>query len=263
MEKIIIKTPEEIAIMRQGGKILAMVLKELAGAAKPGVSTAELNELAEELIAKNNALPAFKNYRPSAGDTPFPTTLCTSINREVVHAPALPARLLREGDVLCLDLGLKYPAGENGLFVDAALTVGVGKITPEAKRLIETTRQALEVGINQVKPGNTIRDIAKAVQARVEEAGFSVVRDLVGHGVGRRVHEPPRIPNFWDGDEAPVELERGMTICIEPMVCAGSAAVRTKREDGWTVETVDCSLAAHFEHTIAVTENGHEIITKL
>lgn len=263
MEKIIIKTPEEIEIMRQSGKILAMVLKELAAAAKPGVSTAELNELAERLIAENGALPAFRGYTPNPGDTPFPTTLCTSINREVVHAPALPGRLLREGDVLCLDLGLKYPADLSGLFVDAALTAGVGAITPEAKRLIEITRQSLEVGINQVKPGNFISDIAKAVQARVESEGFSVVRDLVGHGVGRRVHEPPRVPNFWDGDESPVELKKGMTICIEPMVCAGSAAVRTKRADGWTVETVDCSLAAHFEHTIAVTEDGHEILTKL
>jgi len=263
MEKIIIKTPKEMEIMRQAGKILAIVLKELALAAKPGVSTAELNELAERLIAENGALPAFRGYAPSPGDTPFPTTLCTSINREVVHAPALPGRLLREGDVLCLDLGLKYPADQSGLFVDAALTVGVGKITSEAKRLIEVTRESLEVGVNQVKPGNFIHDIAKAVQGRVEGAGFSVVRDLVGHGVGKRVHEPPRVPNFWDGDEAPVELKKGMTICIEPMVCAGSAAVRTKRDDGWTVETVDCSLAAHFEHTIAVTDEGHEILTKL
>lgn len=263
MEKIIIKTPEEIKIMRQGGRILAMILKELSLAAKPGVSTVELNDLAEDLIEKNDALPAFKNYRPSADDSPFPTTLCTSINREVVHAPAFPARLLRDGDVLCLDLGLKYPADENGLFVDAAITVGIGGITPEAKKLIETTRQSLEIGISQVKEGNTIQDIAEAVQAKVEKAGFSVVRDLVGHGVGKRVHEPPRIPNFWDGGERPVELKEGMTICIEPMVCAGSAAVRTKRDDGWTVETVDCSLAAHFEHTIAVTKDGYEILTKL
>jgi methionyl aminopeptidase len=261
MENIIIKTQKEIEIMRRGGKILAAVLSNLADFVRPGVSTGELNELAEKLIKENGGEPSFKNYRSSPEDTPFPTTLCASINEEVVHAPALPSRTLKEGDIICLDLGLKYPAGKDGLFTDAALTVPVGKISSEAEKLIAVTRQALEVGIAEVKPGNFIHHIAKAVQKYVESQGFSVVRDLVGHGVGHKVHEPPRVPNFFDPKFKEVELKEGMTICIEPMVCAGTLEVKTL-SDGWTVVTADGKFAAHFEHTIAVTKDGHEILTK-
>jgi methionyl aminopeptidase len=261
MENIIIKTQKEIEIMRRGGKILAAVLSNLADFVRPGVSTGELNELAEKLIKEHGGEPSFKNYRSSPEDTPFPTTLCASINEEVVHAPALPSRTLKEGDIICLDLGLKYPAGKDGLFTDAALTVPVGKISSEAEKLIAVTRQALEVGIAEVKPGNFIHHIAKAVQKYVESQGFSVVRDLVGHGVGHKVHEPPRVPNFFDPKFKEVELKEGMTICIEPMVCAGTLEVKTL-SDGWTVVTADGKFAAHFEHTIAVTKDGHEILTK-
>jgi methionyl aminopeptidase len=262
MEKIIIKTPKEIDVMRQGGKILAAILSELGKAVRPGIATGELNDLAEKLIRNFGGEPSFKNYQPSPDDTSFPTALCASINEEVVHAPALPSRTLKEGDIICLDLGLKYPAGANGLFTDAAITAPVGKISSEAERLIKVTAEALDVGIIQVRPGNFIADIAKAIQAHVEEVGFSVVRDLVGHGVGKKVHEPPRILNFFDPSSKPVELKEGMTICIEPMVCAGRPEVKTL-DDGWTVATADGKFAAHFEHTILVTKTGHEILTKL
>ncbi len=261
MEKVIIKTQKEIEMMRQGGRILAAILSKLAESVKPGTSTGELNELAEELINWHGGESSFKNYRSSPADRPFPTTLCTSINEEVVHAPALPSRILRQGDIVCLDLGLKYPRDKEGLFTDAAITVPVGRITKEAEKLIDVTRHALEVGITQVKPGNFIHHIARAIQKYVENQGFSVVRDLVGHGVGRKVHEPPRVPNFFDPKFKAVELKEGMTICIEPMVCVGTWQVKTL-PDGWTVTTADSKLSAHFEHTVAVTKDGYEILTK-
>lgn len=262
MEKIIIKTLKEIEIMRQGGKILAVILNELRKAVQPDVSTGELNTLAEKLIKQYGGEPSFKNYRPSQNDVPFPTALCASINEEVVHAPALPSRVLREGDIVCLDLGLKYPAENNGLFTDAAITVPVGKISDQAEYLIKVTAESLECGIREVKPGNFIYDISRAIQRYVEKNGFSVVRDLVGHGVGKKVHEPPRVPNFFDPLSEPVKLKSGMTICIEPMVCAGQGEVKTLA-DGWTVVTADRKLSAHFEHTVVVTSNGFEILTKL
>lgn len=262
MSRIYIKTDEEIKIMRQSGKILAQVLAELKNAVHPGVMTGELNALAEKLIEEKGAIPAFKNYRPDPRDVPFPTTLCTSINEEVVHAPAMPSRALEEGDIVCLDLGLKYPAGEEGLFTDAAITVAVGKIGPEAEKLMRVTAEALQAGITEVRLGNSTSDIGRVIQEHVEKNGFSVVRDLVGHGVGKHVHEAPRVPNFLDRYEKPVELKEGMTICLEPMVSSGRPEVQTLA-DGWTVVTADGSLSAHFEHTVAVTKNGHEILTNL
>jgi methionyl aminopeptidase len=262
MEKILVKTPEEISVMRQSGRILAMVLDELRKVTKPGVTTGELNILAEKLIMENGGEPAFKHYQPDSATTPFPTTLCTSINDEIIHAPALPSRVLKEGDIVSLDLGVKYPAGLGGLFTDAAITVAVGQISSEAEKLMRVTAESLEAGIAQIRPGRFVSDVSRAIQELAEKNGFSVVRDLVGHGVGRRVHEPPFVPNFLDRYYKPVELQEGMTICPEPMVCAGGYNVLTL-EDGWTVVTADGSLAAHFEHTVAVTENGHEVLTKL
>ncbi len=262
MEQIIIKTQKEIDIMRRGGKILAAVLSLLARAVKPGVNTGELNEMAEKLIAEYGGEPSFKNYRSSPEDRPFPTTLCTSINEEVVHAPALPSRILREGDIICLDLGLKYPAGKDGLFTDAAVTVPVGKINKGLEKLIAVTKKALDIGISRVKPGNYIHHISKAVQEYVEGQGFFVIRDLVGHGVGHKVHEPPRVPNFFDPKFGRIRLREGMTICIEPMVAVGTWQVKTL-SDGWTVVTADGKFSAHFEHTVAVTKVGCEILTGL
>jgi len=262
MEQIIIKTPREIEIMRQGGKILAAVLFELKNSVRPGISTGELNELAEKLIKKHGGEPSFKNYQPRSEDKPFPTALCASVNEEVVHAPALPSRVIKEGDIICLDLGVKYPAGQGGLYTDAAITVPVGRASSEAEKIIKVTETALEVGIAEVRPGNFIADIARAIQKYVEGQGFSVVRDLVGHGVGHKVHEPPRVPNFFDQGSKKIELKEGVTICIEPMVCAGSGDVKTL-DDGWTVVAADGKLSAHFEHTIAVTKGGYEVLTKL
>jgi methionyl aminopeptidase len=261
MRKVIIKNQSEIKTMREGGKILAMILDKLREKVAPGITTEELNDLAEKLIADCGATPSFKDYCPSPDDIPYPTTLCASINEEVVHAPALPSRILKEGDIICLDLGLKYPSGKDGLFVDAALTVGVGKINDEAKKLIRVTEESLWAGIARVKHGNFVHDISRAVQYHAEKEGFSVVRDLVGHGVGHKVHEAPRIPNFFDSTWKAVPLYKGMTICIEPMVCAGGFTIRTKN-DGWTVVTADGKLSAHFEHTVLVTGEGHEVLTK-
>lgn len=260
MDQIIVKTQKEINVMRQGGKILAAILSLLAKSVHPGVSTRELNELAEKLIKEKGGEPSFKNYRSNSKDRPFPTALCTSINEEVVHAPALPSRTLKEGDIICLDLGLKYPAGKSGLFTDAAITVPVGKISAEAEKLIDVTKQALKVGIAQVKSGNFIHHISKVVQKYVESQGFFVVRDLVGHGVGRKVHEPPYVPNFFSPKFKAVELKEGMTICVEPMVAVGTWQVKTL-PDGWTVVTADGKLSAHFEHTVAVIKDGYEILT--
>lgn len=262
MEQIFIKKLEEINLMRQGGKILAIILEELRKATRPGVGTGELNALAERLISEYGGSPSFKNYQPDPKDKPFPTTLCTSINNEVVHAPSLPSRILRRGDIVCLDLGLKHPAGPDGCFTDAAITVAVGQVDSESERLMKITAESLLAGIDQVRPGNVISDIARAIQEYVEKNGFSVVRDLTGHGVGKYVHEAPRVPNFFDPHYKPVELKEGMTICLEPMVCAGRPEVETLG-DGWTVVTSDGSLSAHFEHTVAVTKNGHEVLTKL
>jgi methionyl aminopeptidase len=262
MDRAIIKTAEEIKTMRQSGKILALVLDGLRKAVRPGATTGELEALADKLIEENGAKPAFKNYQPDRRDIPFPTTLCTSINSEVVHGPALPSRILSVGDIISLDLGLKYPAGPEGLFTDAAITVAVGEISPEAERLMRVTVEALGAGIAKIRPGNFISDISRAIQEHVEGNGFSVVRDLVGHGVGKKAHEPPRIPNFFDRFEKPVELKEGMTICLEPMVTAGGPEVETL-DDRWTVVTSDGKLSAHFEHTVAVTKNGYEILTKL
>ena len=255
---VTIKKPEEIKILRQAGHLLAEVLRQVAERAKPGVAFFELDQLAEKRILEAGAQPSFKDYRPRFSDTAFPSSLCVSVNNEVVHGMGNRKTVLKEGDIVGLDLGLKL----QGLFVDHAVTVGVGKISKEAARLIKVTRQSLETGLKKVKPGNFIHDISGAVQKHVEKAGFSVVRDLVGHGVGYAIHEDPRIPNFVP-DKGPTELvqiQAGMVLAIEPMVNAGSWKVATA-QDGWTVLTEDSSWSAHFEHTVVVTARGCEILT--
>jgi methionyl aminopeptidase len=261
---IIIKTKAEIAIIKQGGKILAAILKKLADNVKPGATTGELEQLAVSLIKEAGGRPSFKGYKTMLDAKAYPTALCTSINNEVVHAPALPSRQLKNGDIISIDVGMEYPFGEDmhGYFTDMAITVPVGKVSEEAKSLVNVTRNSLMLAIKMVKPGNTLNDIGNAVQSEVEANGFSVVRDLVGHGVGTAVHEDPQIPNFrivgagFDN----VVLKPGMVIAIEPMVNIGSPRVKNLR-DGLTIATADGSLSAHFEHTIAVTEEGYEILT--
>jgi len=247
---IVIKTKDEIEKMRKGGRILARVMRDLQKEVKEGVSTGRLNEIAEKLIKENGAEPSFKNYRN------YPCSLCTSVNDKVVHGIPSEKEILKNGDIISLDLGVKYL----DYYTDMAITLPLGKISKKSEKLITITQNALEKALEQVKPGNFIGDISYAIQKYVEDRGFSVVRDLVGHGVGKEVHEDPRIPNFGLPKTGPI-LEEGMTIAIEPMVTLGSWEVETL-SDGWTVRTKDRSLACHFEHTILVTKRGYEILTK-
>lgn len=247
---ITIKTPKEIQIMKEGGKILAAILKEIAEEVKPGISTEDLDRAAEALILKHGAQPSFRGYKG------FPACLCTSVNEEVVHA--IPsARRLKEGDIISLDLGIFY----KGFNTDMAITVPVGKVSLGAKQLILITKKALSRGLKEVRPGNTIGDISSAIQKYVEGQGFGVVRELCGHGIGKKVHEDPQIPNFGKKGTGPV-LREGMVICLEPMVTLGNWQLK-KAKDGYGFETKDGSLSAHFEQTIAVTKRGAEVLTKI
>lgn len=252
-----LKTKQQIKTMREGGKILALVLDQVIKSVKPGIKTDELNELAERLIGEYGARSSFKGYQASWSGTPFPSALCISVNNEVVHGLPIPSRILREGDIVGLDCGLEY----KGLYTDMARTVGVGKISAQAQKLIKVTQECLMLGIKQAKVGNVLSDIGRAVAEHAEKNGFSVVKQLVGHGVGFSAHEEPQIPNYFDPHAAKIKIEPGMTLAIEPMVNIGDYPVETL-DDGWTIVTADGSLSGHFEHTVAVTERGVEIITK-
>lgn len=246
-----LKSPAEIDAIAEAGAIVADALELVAENVAPGVSTSELDRLAEERIrAVPGALPAFK------GLYGFPATLCTSVNNEVVHGIPSSARLLSEGDIISVDVGVRLA----GYYADSAMTVPVGEVAAETRRLLEVTRAALMVGIEQARPGNRTGDIGAAVQAEVELADFSVIRELVGHGVGAAAHEEPQIPNYGRAGHG-LKLEPGLVIAIEPMVNGGKRHIRTLK-DGWTVVTADGSLSAHFEHTVAVTEDGPRILTR-
>jgi methionyl aminopeptidase len=240
---IVFKTPEEVEVMAKASRVVAEVLEILKKEVRAGISTDELDKLADESIRSRGAIPAFKGYRN------YPKTLCASINEQVVHG--IPsARRLKEGDIIGLDLG----AIVGGFYGDSAITVPVGSVSPEAGRLIEVTKRALTLGIEQAVVGNRLSDISHAVQAYVEEAGFSVVTDFVGHGIGRQLHEEPQVPNYGKAGQGP-RLQAGMVLAIEPMVNVGKSAVRIL-EDRWTAVTQDGSLSAHFEHTIAIQAKG-------
>lgn len=243
--------------MKEGGRILASVLHEVIKIIKPGISTAEFNSLAEKLIKKSGGHPSFKGYKAAWSAKPYPAALCVSINSEVVHG--IPSRkyLIKEGDVVGLDCGLEY---EN-MFTDSAKTVIVGKGSKEVVKLVSATQEALTKGIEQVKMGNYISDISKAIEDHIKKNGFSVIRQLVGHGVGYSAHEEPQIPNYVDKNFIDVELKEGMTLALEPMASLGDWPVETK-DDGWTMVTTDKSVSAHFEHTVVVTKEGVEILTK-
>ncbi len=246
---IVLKSASEIAKMSLAGQIVADTLDELKRLVKPGVSTQELDRFAEAFIIKRGAKPAFKGYRN------FPASLCTSINEQVVHG--IPSdRVLLGGDIIGLDLG----AIVDGYYGDAAVTVPVGMIDPKVEQLLKVTEEALYRGIEQVRCGNRLSDISHAVQSCVEAAGFSVVRDFVGHGIGRELHEEPQVPNFGKPGQGP-RLKAGMVLAIEPMVNMGVSEVRIL-SDNWTAVTRDGSLSAHFEHTVAVTEDGPVILTQ-
>jgi len=250
-----IKTMKEIESMRKGGKILAEVLKQVSQKAVPGVSTAFLNEEAHKLILEHSATPSFLGYKPPSAHSPYPAALCTSVNDEVVHA--IPSnRELKEGDIIGLDLGLWF----EGLCVDSAVTVGVGRVGKESKKLIDTTKQSLYEGIAKIKDGVKTGDIGNAIQTFVEKNGFSIVRDLAGHGVGNKIHEEPMVLNFGRKGAGEI-IKEGMTLALEPMVNQGDYHV-TVDTDGWGIRTADGKLSAHFEHTVLVTKDGYEILTE-
>jgi len=245
-----IKTPDQIAAIERAGDILAALFKAIAPRVQPGASTAELDAFAEHFITDHaGARPAFK------GLYGFPASLCTSVNYEVVHGIPNPKRVLEDGDIISIDAGVQL----SGWFADAAITLPVGAVDGNTSTLLKTTQAALSAGIAQAVAGNRLGDIGHAVQDVAEKEGFSVVRDLVGHGIGREPHEEPQVPNFGRPGRG-LLLQPGMVLAIEPMVNAGTAAVRTLA-DRWTVVTVDKKRSAHFEHTIAVTENGPRILT--
>lgn len=247
-----LKSSREIELMAQGGKILAATVERLREAVRPGVSTGELDEVAEDFIrGHDGATPAFK------GLYGFPGSICTSINNEIVHGIPSRKRVVRDGDVISIDVGVGY----KGFFTDSAVTVPVGDVDAETRRLLEVTQSALAAGIEAARPGNHVGDIGAAVQAVVERAGFSIVRDLVGHGIGTEFHEEPQVPNYGKPKRRE-KLVPGLTIAIEPMVNAGGPATKTL-QDRWTIVTLDGSRSAHFEHTVAITENGPRVLTAL
>ena len=246
---IIIKSDDEIAVMRQAGRVVATVLEILSEQVKPGMKTKELDIIAERELARLGAKPSFKGYRG------FPANLCVSVNDEIVHG--IPGeRVLNEGDIVSLDFGAIY----EGFQGDAAVTVAVGEVSPEAKELIEATRGSLEAGIAAACPGAMLGDVSAAIQNYAESRGYSVVREYTGHGIGREMHEEPQIPNFGASGTGPV-LKKGMTLALEPMLCAGDWHTRVAA-DHWTVLTSDGSLSAHFEHTIAINDREPEVLTR-
>ena len=255
-QKINIKSRSEVEIMRESGKILAAILQLLTSKIKPGVSGDELERIAEKEVKKYNVIPSFKNYVISKNIAPYPSIICFSINDEIVHGFPF-GKIIKDGDIVSIDMGVKY----KGFHSDSACTIGAGKISEKAKKIIEITKESLFKGIEQVTPGNRIGDIGFAVQKYAEKNGFFVVRNLVGHGVGRSIHEPPEVPNFGS-KKAGLKLCPGMTFAIEPMLNEGNYYIKCD-DDDWTIRTTDGKLSAHFEHTVAVTNDGCEILTKL
>ncbi|CAM3851537.1 type I methionyl aminopeptidase [Cytobacillus oceanisediminis] len=246
---IICKTPREIEIMREAGRIVALTHQELKKHIEPGITTLELDEIADKFIRKHDAIPSFKGYNGFRG------SICASVNDELVHG--IPGeRVLNNGDVISIDIGAKY----NGYHGDSAWTYAVGKIDDDTQRLMDVTEESLYKGLAEAKPGERLSNISHAIQTYAESNGFSIVREYVGHGVGQDLHEDPQIPHYGPPNRGP-RLKPGMVLAIEPMVNAGSRYVKTLA-DNWTVVTVDGKMCAHFEHTIAITESGYEILTK-
>lgn len=247
---IVLKSPREIQIMRNANRIVAETLAMLAEKIRPGLTTLQLDQFAYDFCLAQGAVPAFKGYRG------FPGSLCVSINEEVVHGIPSGRRVLREGDIVSIDFGVKI----DGFYGDAAITVPVGRVGAAREKLIKVTRESLELAIDQVRIGNRVNDISRAIQHHVEIHGFSVVRQFVGHGIGSQLHEPPEIPNYHRKELTP-RLLAGMVLAIEPMVNAGRCEVKVLR-DGWTVVTNDLTPSAHFEHTVLVTDGEPEILSR-
>ncbi|HET6616431.1 MAG TPA: type I methionyl aminopeptidase [Gemmatimonadota bacterium] len=249
---VTLKSAREIERMRASGRVVAEVLEALEAEIRPGVATVDLDRLAESIIGRyEGARPAFKGYGG------FPASICASVNDEVVHGIPSESRRLEAGDIVGIDVGVLM----DGYHADAARTFGVGPVSEETRRLLSVTRSALEAGIGAAQPGARLGDVSAAIQTVAETAGFSIVRDLVGHGIGQHLHEDPQVPNFGVEGRG-LELEPGLVIAIEPMVNVGGCEVRTL-EDAWTIVTIDGSLSAHFEHTVAITESGPDILTRV
>jgi methionyl aminopeptidase len=247
---IVCKSSAELEKMHRAGLVVWEVLNLLREAVRPGVTTLDLEKIAERRTAEHGVRPAFKGYRG------YPCVLCASVNQEVVHGIPSPSRRLKEGDIISLDFGVE----SDGYYGDAALTIPVGKVAPEVEKLLRVTRESLDRAIEKVRPGNRLGDVSAAVQQWVEENGFSVVREFVGHGIGTKMHEEPNVPNYGEPGRGP-RLEEGMVLAIEPMVSAGGPGVKVL-EDDWTAVTTDGSYAAHFEHTVAVTRDSPWILTR-
>ena len=253
---IFLKTKAEIETMRTANRIVAEILAELRQRVRPGVTTAELDRLAGEMIVHHEAETAFKGYTIRNGSVPFPAHVCISLNHEIVHGIPSPQRVIKDGDVVSLDFGVVY----GGFYGDAAVSFGVGEIDDSVRRLLDTTAASLQAGIDQACVGNRLGDVSAAVQSHAERAGYSVVREFVGHGVGRKLHEDPPVPNYGVPNRG-VRLREGMVLAIEPMVNMGGAGVEML-DDGWTAVTKDGSLSAHFEHSVAVTADGPVVLSR-
>ncbi|MBT3816972.1 MAG: type I methionyl aminopeptidase [Candidatus Magasanikbacteria bacterium] len=262
-----IKSDNAIQRIIDGGKILGEILEKISDMVRPGISAFEIDMEAERLILEAGGRPAFKGYRSSRRDPKFPSTICASVNTEIVHGIATKDKVLKDGDIFSIDIGMQWPvnSGEglkgNGYFTDTAITVPVGEISEETKKLLAATKKSLEIGITQVQAGGTIADIGKGIEAYIKPLGYGIVRDLVGHGVGDEVHEEPRIPNYYDKSLHAWKIEPGAVLAIEPMITIGKHHI-VVASDKWGIMTKDGSLSAHFEHTIIATEKGPVVVTR-
>lgn len=254
---VTIKNPKEIKALREGGKILASIMEKIKAEIAPGKNTDALDKLAEKLVFANGGAPAFKGYGGDAGK-PFPATICASINSEVVHGIPAKEKILRYGDIIKIDIGIKY----KNLFTDMARTFPVGNISQEAQKLVEVTEQSFWEGAGKMKAGNFLSDYSRTVQEYAEGQGFSVVRNLVGHGIGKELHEDPHIPNYYNRKYQDLRLAAGMVLALEPMINEGKFETILEK-DGWTFKTKDGKLNAHYENTVLVTDKGVEVLTIL
>lgn len=255
----LIKTPNEISIMREGGQLLSRAIKAVVDAVKPGVRLFELNAIAEKVIRDGGGEPSFKGYQSHKGETPFPSTLCLSVNEEIVHGCGNRDLELKEGDIVGIDCGCWY----KGLCTDMAVTVPVGKVSKEVEKLLEVTKGALFAGVKSARVSGSIKDISRAIEEFVKPHGYGIVRALVGHGVGHAVHESPHVPNFVSPQYPDTKIAEGMCLALEPMLGLGGSHEVETAEDGWSIVMKDKSIGSHFEVTIAITKKGVEILTPL
>jgi len=258
MSSHLIKSKEEIKVMREGGRVLAGILEKLRAEVKPGTSAGELEKLARELVFSYGARPSFLGYAPNGLGQGYPAALCVSVNDEIVHGLPLLDKIINEGDLVKLDMGVEHKK----MHTDATIMVGVGKLQKTAQKLMRTTKESLELGIREIRPGALLNDYARAVENHARKNGFSVVMDLVGHGVGYSIHEPPQVLNYFHKKLGNIVLEEGMTLALEPMINEGGCEIYLA-DDGWTYKTADGKLNGHWEHTVAVAKDGCEVLTRI